>query len=47
MCQEGTFKKGDTLRMLRVPDPDLEDMVVPDILNDVFYPKEDTLKISH
>ena len=23
----------------------MEDMVVPDVMNDVFYPKEDTLKI--
>ena len=25
---------------------DMEDRVVPDVMNDVFYPKEDTLKIS-
>ena len=24
----------------------MEDMVIPDVMNDVFYPKEDTLKIS-
>ena len=25
---------------------DMEDRVIPDVMNDVFYPKEDTLKIS-
>ena len=25
---------------------DMGDMVIPDVMNDVFYPKEDTLKIS-
>ena len=24
---------------------DMEDRVIPDVMNDVFYPKEDTLKI--
>ena len=25
---------------------DMEDRVIPDIMNDVFYPKEDTIEIS-
>ena len=24
---------------------DIEDLVIPDVMNDVFHPKEDTLKI--
>ena len=40
VCQEGGVKKGDTWRTLQVPD-----MVIPDVRNDVFYPKEDILKI--
>ena len=47
VCQErGVKKGGGTWRMLRVLTGDMENMVVPDVLNDVFYPKEDTLKIS-
>ena len=38
-------KKGGTWRTSRVPDRELEDMVISDVKNDVFYPKEDTLKI--
>ena len=33
--QEGGFLAGD-----------MEDLIIPDIMNDVFYPEEDTLKIS-
>ena len=35
--QEGGGQEGGTLRMLRVPDGSMEDMVIPDIMNDVFF----------
>ena len=46
VCQEGGVKKGVTWRTFGVSDGDIEDSVIPDVMNHDFYPKEDTLKIS-
>ena len=43
VCQEGGVKKGGTWGFLIGY---VENMVIPDVLNDVFYPNEDTPKIS-
>ena len=48
VCQEGkgVSRREVTCRTLRVPDWRPEDMAIPEVMNDVFYPKEDTLKMS-
>ena len=38
----GNFKEIICPSLIR----DMEKRVIPDVMNDVFYPKEDTLKIS-
>ena len=38
VCQEGGVQKGGTWRTLRVLTADMEDMVVLDVMNDVFLP---------
>ena len=46
VCQEGGSRRGVLGGRWGLLTGDMEDMVVPDVMNDVFYPKEDTLKIS-
>ena len=47
ICQEGGVEKGGNWRTLKVSawKHGGHGHVIPDIMNDVFYPKEDTLKI--
>ena len=45
VCQKGEFKKGVLGRRSGLPTRDIEDLVIPEVMNDVFYPKEDILKI--
>ena len=45
MCQEWGVKQGVLGGHFGFLIGDMEDRVIPDIMNDVFYPKEDTLKI--
>ena len=47
VCQEGEGQEGGGLGgCWGFLTGDMEDRVIPDVMNDVFYPKEDTLKIS-
>ena len=45
VCQEGGSRRGILGGHCGFLTGDMEDMVIPDVMNDVFYPKEDTLKI--
>ena len=45
VCQEGGSRWGVHGGRCGFLTGDMEDLVVPDIMNDVFYPKEDTLQI--
>ena len=45
VCQEGGVKKGVLGGRWGSLTRDMEDRVIPDVMNHVFYPKEDTLKI--
>ena len=42
VCQEWVVKKGGTWRSLWVQIGGMEDRVILDLKNDVFYPNEDT-----
>ena len=44
VCQEGGYLKD--IEAWGFLTGDMEDMVIPDIMNDVFYPNEDILKIK-
>ena len=44
--QEGGSRRGVLGERCGLLTRDMEDIVVPDVMTDVFYPKEDTLKIS-
>ena len=47
VCQEGWGQEGGYLEDVGgFLTRDMEDRVIPDIMNDGFYPKEYTLKIS-
>ena len=47
VCQEGGGSRRGVLGgCCGFPTRDMEDIVIPDVMNDIFYPKEDTLKIS-
>ena len=39
------MRKGGLRRGFSEDVEDMEDSVIPDVMNDIFYPKEDTLKI--
>ena len=45
VCQDGGSSKGVLGRRLGFLTRDMGDLVIPDVMNDVFYLKEDTLKI--
>ena len=46
VCQEGGVNKGGVLgRQWGFLIRDMEERVIPDVMNDVFYPEEDTPKI--
>ena len=47
VCQEGGSRREVLGGRWRFLTGDMEDMVIPDIMNDDFYPKEDTLKILY